>query len=470
MSSTNLDLSLPDAPRSRGRGGALAIVTCLASLAAVVLLALLVLRGGDDNGAASDESASERSPDHLRAVAQDLEKHTLYAEAARSWGEYLAIAEISDEERAKTLYRRGVCLQKAGRAEEAAALFTEIEILKPTRQRRRDAQQRLLECLSSLGKEEVRRYVLSEATVKVNTGPSPVIARIGDEAVTIEELRRELVDQMTAQMARFGGAGDHASMARQISSMVDKQLASEDSLKKILEQVILGRVLYREALSRGLGSGPEFERALASYRRAYLSQKLVESEQRELVEAITDADLKNHYEAQKSSYVEPESVSFSYLALPNEDAAKAAAATITAGGDAATQLTKGFVQAQGPATAGEPLPGLGRSSEAFAQLVVIDEGAVATTPVKIGESWYLLRSDGKTPSRQLTQEEASERVRTDLATAKRAEAMSRLQTRLQQKFEVEVFSKVLEETSKKAATDATKTSEAAPESEGDAKD
>jgi len=469
MSSSSLDLSLPDAPRSPRRAGVLRVLTCLASLVCVALLTLLLLRQEDGVDSGPGDSIPTRSPDHLRALAQDLEKHTLFAEAARHWGEYLATAELSDRDRVTTLYRRGVCLQKSGAAQQAAAVFTEIAILnpKPSREQRRDAQQRLLECLSSLGKEDVRKYVLEKSTVDNEPGTSPVLANIGNEPVTMEDVRRELTDRMFGQLSHFG-SGDPAAMAKEVESMVSRQLSSKESLTQAVQQVLASRVLYREALSRGYGSGEEFERALSGFRRGYLGQRLLDAERQDLLQTITEIDVKNHYEANRASYVEPESVGFSHLSRPTEEAATQAAEAIASGAEAAAGLLSELVPAPDAARAGEPLPGLGRSSEAVAQLLVLEEGAVTREPVKIGDSWHVLRVDSKNPSRQLTFQEAGESARADLAREKQAEAMSRLQARLGQKFDVQIFADELDKAVNAGATESATGNADASEGKGDA--
>ncbi len=441
-----LDLTLPEAPRKRSPG-VLTLLILVINLVCLALVFVLVVRGRS-GGEVADDATTLSSAERLRLLGRELERRTLYDAAAGVWAEYLEAADLDSETAAETVYRRGVCLQKAGRASEAARCFTAVtqkegEGLALPRKQRREAHRHLLECLSALGKEEARQEALRAFSIPDAEEKGTVIARIGGEDVTLEDLRHGAIEAMRAQHAAFGGGGDPAETEAMIESLASQQLGDRKTLERLLQQEVSQRVLYREGLARGYASGAKWEDAAARFRRAWVGSRVVDDQARAAVEAIGDTDLRNHYDAHHDTYTEAASTEFAYLKLDDEAAATAAIATLAAGGDAAAELAKGFT-AGGRAEVTGPLPDLGTSAEASAQLVALEEGASAPRPVQIGESWYVLRADRKHAERLRSFEEVQTTVRADLVREKREEAMRRLQESLTQKFRVEVIGDALD--------------------------
>ncbi len=125
----SLDLSLPEAPPPRRRGGLIPVVTLLV---AVAILVLLVLDRSDPQDTKGKSSVGEA--ERLERLAKSLEKRTLYLAANEVWTEYMAAADfteagLTEEVRAETLYRRGKCLQQGGEYSSAARHFSEVQDL-----------------------------------------------------------------------------------------------------------------------------------------------------------------------------------------------------------------------------------------------------------------------------------------------------------------------------------------------------
>ena len=437
MTTQKFDFSLPE-PKSHRRFPFLAAATFLGVLAC---LALLVFRSRERPNAPSavrPETRVRLSPEDLKRLAQDLERRTLYRQAAEAWREYLKAAwpELEPTQIHRVLYLQAKNLCDAGAYAEAARCLTEAEQYPAERKEKRRATRLLLECLSALGKEEVRTYVLRAKTVPGAREKGTAVARIGGEPVTLEDLRGELEERNLTLMQAAGSLEPVEVLRRKARRAAEEKLNDPKFRKEFLKQYLTREVLYREALERRIQEGEAFKKALAAYRKELLARLLLQQEAEAACRSITETDLKNHYEAHRDRFVEPEGVFFAYRAFRTEEEARKA----LAGGDKA----EGFTEAPQPAVRGAPLPGIGESPEAVALLFALNEGEVGGRPISIGGRWYLFKCIGKRPRRQKTFEEAKKEVWADLARAKRNEAARSIGELLSAKYEVEIL---LQETS-----------------------
>lgn len=430
----SFDFSLPEAPARRGRG----LVPFLSLLGTVGCLGFLValwLRTSPDatpaNAGAANASAAD--PKRIAEAAEELERRTLYREAAETWREYAERAALPPIEAADVLFRRAKNLVEAGEWSEGVRLLTRYEKLDISAKSRRRAQELTSECLSALGKEDARAYVVRSSTSSPATktggeaGESPlVVARVGADDITLEDLRDRLAldvrDALHAQHPDFPAV----EIERQADAIARKTLGEKETLEKVVADAVRTEVLYRQGLEEGFGTDADTRRAIDTFRRRYLADRVVLDHMQSSVAALTPVDLKNHFDAHPDRWVEKAKVEFSFHEFPDEASAR-------------TALEAGigeFTAAEGPAVEGEPLPGLGRNAEATAHLLALDEGAVGDRPIEVGEHWYIFRADQKHERRPKTFEEAREEVRTDLLATKQREALARLEAELSIRFHV----------------------------------
>ena len=427
---TSLDLTLPEPRRTRSRPGLLQVLTFLAVLAA---LAVLLFRGAPGGGrsAAPDLAEAER----LRRLGEDLEKRHLYAQADEVWAEYARAADLSAAERAEVLFRRGLCLKGAGRYAEAARRFTEVETLPLGSEKMRRAHQLLLECLTALGKLDARAYV----SRLFATGSAPekgtTLARVGDLEITKEELRERLAEDAERVSTLQGVPMTPAEIRKKAEEFAEAQLRNPEATKAVLEAAIREKLLYLEALRRNFADDETTARALSRLREGYLAQRVLEAEFQEALKALGPTELSNHYAANKEKYVEKPSVEFSRAAFATEAEARSALEKMRAG-DA--EALAALERAPERAFEGEPLPGIGWAAEAAAHLFALEEGALGDRPIEANGRHHVFRVEKKHPARQLTFAEAEPRVRADLASAKRDEALKALGESLARDFGVEI--------------------------------
>lgn len=449
-----LDLSLPQSPR-KSRAGAAGWLVFLLTLGNLALLIVLVLSAqGRSAGGANGDPVN--SPESLKQLAETLERRTLYSQAAEVWKEYAEVAELSPQEAAGILYLRGKNLQLAGSYLEAARYLSQYEGLSSTlvsREDRRRAARLISDCLFALDKVEAQEQFVKAYTSLGVEEQGTVIARVAGDPITLGELRAALARQALSILRMRGAPLGPEEARQQAEEMARQQLEKTEVLQQALQQLVRTKVLYREALARQYAEEKRTVEDLAELRRNYLADRLIQDHIEEVAGAITRTDLENHYAANKESYIEKPSVEFSQQKFATEAAAREALAALDG-----SQFEKGA----GPAVTREPLPGLGRSAEATAHLLALDEGRSGDRPIRIGDAWYIFRCDRKHPRRQKTFEEAEPQVRADLLLAKQREALERLQGVLAQKYRVEILSEAIEKATREDANDGAPDATAGP--------
>ena len=142
-----LELDLPEPPPRKG-GKALAVATLLAALAAVALLVVVLLQAPD--GAPAAGSGADR------ALAELLEKRTLWREAAAVWED---LAESGED-----LFRAGKCRLLAGEPERGARNLLAAEAKGLDDDLARESDRLILEAYAMLGKFDVRNQALKRRT------------------------------------------------------------------------------------------------------------------------------------------------------------------------------------------------------------------------------------------------------------------------------------------------------------------
>ena len=427
--STKLDLSLPEAPRRGGRPSLLLALTFLAACAAV---ALLVLERREKTPAAAGTAPDA---ERLKTLAADLERRTLHGQAADVWSQYLAIAPLTPEEKGLTLYRRAKCLVEAGLPAEAARCLTESEGYPVPRDDKRRAAQLLLECLQTLGKEDAFESVSRAFAVRAEeTGT--VVARVGKDAITREDLREELRSGIEHALKTQGAALTPAELSAKAAEIADGELKDPETTKRAVSQAVSTRLLYREGLERGFGQDEDTAKTMSRIRRQLIAERVIDAEVETALKALGPTEISNHYEAHKERFVEKPSVEFAFASWSSRGEAEDAARKLR---DPSSSSQVKLEKSKAPAAEGEPVPGIGPSAEVLAHLLALGEGESSERPIEHGGRFYVFRAEKKRPERQLELAEAEPRVRADLAAAKRKDALEGLRKLLTDKFQVEVL-------------------------------
>jgi len=371
----------------------------------------------------------------LKSLATDLEKRTLYVEAEKVWGEYAAVAELKPEETAELLYRRGKCLKEGGKYAEAARRLSEVEAYPVSRDEKRKARQLLLECLSALGKQDARDSV-SRLFAIGEEEKGTAVAKIDNEVITKESLREELKSSFTEMLRAQGAPLTPQELDKKAEELADAELKTPEGLRQVIQSAASRRVLYLEGLERNYDSDPALQESVARVRRELIANRVIESEAENALKTLGPTELKNHYEANKSRFVEKAGSEFSLARFPGAAEAESALEKLK---DPAKAGDVRWIRAKEAAVEGQPVPEVGPSPEACAHILALPEGGVSGKPIEAAGAFYIFRVEKKRSERQLSAEEAEAQVRADLAKVKRKEAFDSLRESLSKKYRVEIL-------------------------------
>jgi peptidyl-prolyl cis-trans isomerase C len=130
-----------------------------------------------------------------------------------------------------------------------------------------------------------------------------VVAVVGGEDLTVDELQQKLAEQSPFVRARY---------------------ADPEKKKELLDAQVRFEVLAKEAEARGFADDPEVQEAV----KKIIVQKLTREEfdGRVQLKDITDAELQAYFEAHEADYQKPEMVRASVVVIPFGGAAEKAAA------------------------------------------------------------------------------------------------------------------------------------------------
>jgi peptidyl-prolyl cis-trans isomerase C len=131
----------------------------------------------------------------------------------------------------------------------------------------------------------------------------PVVAKVGNETITAEELKRRLDETSPFLRARYN---------------------TLDRKKEFLENLIRNELLAQEAQRQGFDKSPAVREQM---KRAMIQELIRKQLDEKLTGAdIAEADLKSFYEAHLDDFVKPERARVFHIFLPAKDAKEKAAA------------------------------------------------------------------------------------------------------------------------------------------------
>jgi len=264
----------------QGRHGHLLDVAVIGALLILVNVGLWMFMGLGEN------PNSGPSPDPLRSVASKLASVGVKGEAARYYEAYLDHADLSNETRAQVGLALAKLLKEEGHLEEALGQLYRVEAWSPRSTAARDASPLIVELLDRLGKDQAAQTALKARTQlgpKPRTAPkttSPVVARLGLEALTLEDMNHA-IDSLPPQ--------------------IRAQFKTSEQKRAFLPQYVAQRLLYSKAQKRGLDKDPEIRREIEAMQQQLMVARMIEEELKDKVHVGED-DLRNYFEAHKKQF------------------------------------------------------------------------------------------------------------------------------------------------------------------------
>ncbi|MBN1786905.1 MAG: hypothetical protein JW806_00755 [Sedimentisphaerales bacterium] len=295
-----LDFSLPEKKQKK---------SFIPALSVILLLVLIGLTAANFLKPAYKGSVQQAttslSEDKVRELASKLAGRNLYDRAAKVWQDYLAVAEIPDAERAKTLFQIGTLFEKAGQYEQAIEYYYRSEITAKLSELESQINAHIKDCFQKLGKFSALRYELMDRTSfnKSEQAGSKIVAEIGAEKITQADLDATIektIDNQLAGVSLFMTAEQLNEQKQKILEQYKSPLAK----KEFLQSWLMQEVLYRQALDDKLSEEPETKSVIDDIVRSALSQQRMNQELAGKIN-ITETDLQTYYQANKTRYIAP---------------------------------------------------------------------------------------------------------------------------------------------------------------------
>lgn len=119
------------------------------------------------------------------------------------------------------------------------------------------------------------------------------------------------------------------AMLEQMPAQMRKQMEMTGQMGQLQEQLVMGELLYREALKRNLHTDPKVKTTIALATRSALAQGLIEAV---VKERTTEESVKGYYDDHKVQFASPQ-VKASHILVKDETLIKEIKAKLDAGGD-----------------------------------------------------------------------------------------------------------------------------------------
>jgi foldase protein PrsA len=374
--------------------------------------------------------SSSLSPEQTKELAIKLSQRNLFDQAAKAWQDYLATANLTNDERAKTLFEIGTLLEKAGSNADAIECFYQSELVSKIGELEPQINAHIKDCFEKLGKfSALGREIADRTSLKgASSSGDKVIAEIGTQKITQADLDAIIENSIDSQLQSMAGIATDEQLKEQKKKILE-QTADAKQRKQFLQSWLAQEVLYRQALKEQLPDKPEVKRTLDEMYRNELSQFLLNRYLSDKIH-ITDSDLVTYFAANKSKYVEPASAQISHILVGSQQQAEDVIGKIKAGGDF-VKLAKEFStdtatkdsggKINDAVYRGSPVPVIGDVNGLSEKIFDVNAPSVLDTPFKTAKGWEIVRVDKKTAEKQKDFSEVKDQIEETLWSQKRQE-------------------------------------------------
>ena len=437
-----LDFSLPEKKQKNAITNLIIIVLLLTLIG--LSAANMALRPAKDNQAPNVTSYS-LSAEQTKQLAGKLAQRNLYVRAANLWQDYLATDNLTDAERARTLFQIGTLLEKANHYDQAIEYFYRSEIVAELNELKPQINAHIRNCFEKLGKFSALRYELMDRT-SFETAPAAgakIVAEIGAEKITEADFDAVIESEIENQLEPMAPFMTPEQFSEQKKKML-QQYKNPQAKQQYLQAWLAQEVLYRQALEEKLAEKPEAKKLIDQLTRSALSQLLMNIELASKIN-ITETDVQTYYTANKEKFVEPARATISHILLEDQQQANKLIGRIKGGedfGELAKQFTKddstkeqaGKIETE--TQEGSNIPGIGTYEELNKKIFAVDAPKVLDELFKTDKGWEIVKVETLSPQRQKTLDEVSQQVISMLANQKRQDVQSSYIEQMMDKYNV----------------------------------
>jgi tetratricopeptide (TPR) repeat protein len=348
--------------------------------------------------------------ERLVGYANKLIAKGLNAEAIDAYEEYIRISRDPARDVAPIAYRLGQLYMQTNEYQKALGAFYKAEALDPGADYKSDMDRMIVRSLEELGMTTQARYELGARSSLTHDadGAETVVARIGKEFITADEVNRAL---------------------DALPEWLRQQYEEPEGRQQFIREYLTQEVLYKKAKRLGLDKKSALRQQLAQVERQLVIQALLEREVGSQLE-ISAREIELFYKANKEKYVEEEAIKVAYVTV-NEGDEGAATQEVT---DAEAASDDRWITRDR-----DPIPGEAVAPEVMDALFNLEVDDVSG-PHAVGDKNYFFKVTEKRPARQKPFEEVRSEVEFELGSEKQQELIASLIEKTLEEQEVEIVS------------------------------
>lgn len=219
---------------------------------------------------------------------------------------------------------------------------------------------------------------------------------------------------------------------------------AQEEIERQLRLTIHHPLTLLEARSRKIADIPSVAAELRTFQEELMEGALYDHHVLKQL-AVTEEDVKRHYEENTARFVSPEKRRVAQIVVATEEAAKDLRQQLLNGESFAVLAKKHSLDTASGREGGDLGPVTPREvPKEFAAILTLQEGDIAE-PVKTEFGWHLIKVSTITPEHQLSFDEAKEDVRKTLAQKRQREARAYWVKKLREAADIRINEKGIRE-------------------------
>jgi peptidyl-prolyl cis-trans isomerase C len=259
---------------------------------------------------------------------------------------------------------------------------------------------------------------------KKEVGEEKVLARVGDEVITLKDFEEEM---------------------NRMPPHVRRRMARVEEKKKQLDRLIDSKLLLQEAERQGIADDPTIISQVEKYRSRLVAQKLLGSVKKG-VAPVTDEDIQEHYNKKRALYQTRKQIKASHILLKDEAEAQKVLKKAKAPGANFAALAKEFSQDRATKDRGGDLGYFspGRMVRQFEEVAfALEKPGDISDIVKSPFGYHIIKLEDKKAAEPKTLAQVQGEIRRQLTSERQNEAQEAFLEEIKSRSRVEVNEELL---------------------------